>query len=177
MSGRPDSNRRRPAWEAGILPTELRPQLLALASFPIYPAVTPTRYGRRTGATGVAAGTANDAFSPPCALHVASDGVPDRNAPSLHCIVAPAGGRGSTAGASCAFAADIDDTGAGGGAIAAVVSNGALGTAVAAMGATLAGAALDAFIGCATAAVAGSERAGTLRGRTVLGGGVCTTNG
>ena len=25
-SGRPDSNRRRPAWEAGILPTELRPQ-------------------------------------------------------------------------------------------------------------------------------------------------------
>jgi hypothetical protein len=24
-SGRPDSNRRRPAWEAGILPTELRP--------------------------------------------------------------------------------------------------------------------------------------------------------
>jgi hypothetical protein len=27
-SGRPDSNRRRPAWEAGILPTELRPQAL-----------------------------------------------------------------------------------------------------------------------------------------------------
>src|SRR5689334_9044944 len=26
-SGRPDSNRRRPAWEAGILPTELRPQI------------------------------------------------------------------------------------------------------------------------------------------------------
>jgi hypothetical protein len=26
QSGRPDSNRRRPAWEAGILPTELRPQ-------------------------------------------------------------------------------------------------------------------------------------------------------
>src|SRR5258706_2650393 len=26
-SGRPDSNRRRPAWEAGILPTELRPRL------------------------------------------------------------------------------------------------------------------------------------------------------
>ena len=26
-SGRPDSNRRRPAWEAGILPTELRPQM------------------------------------------------------------------------------------------------------------------------------------------------------
>jgi hypothetical protein len=25
-SGRPDSNRRRPAWEAGILPTELRPR-------------------------------------------------------------------------------------------------------------------------------------------------------
>ena len=24
-SGRPDSNRRRPAWEAGILPTELLP--------------------------------------------------------------------------------------------------------------------------------------------------------
>jgi hypothetical protein len=27
-SGRPDSNRRRPAWEAGILPTELRPRQL-----------------------------------------------------------------------------------------------------------------------------------------------------
>jgi hypothetical protein len=27
-SGRPDSNRRRPAWEAGILPTELRPQIM-----------------------------------------------------------------------------------------------------------------------------------------------------
>src|ERR1019366_7595014 len=27
-SGRPDSNRRRPAWEAGILPTELRPRLV-----------------------------------------------------------------------------------------------------------------------------------------------------
>ena len=27
-SGRPDSNRRRPAWEAGILPTELRPRSL-----------------------------------------------------------------------------------------------------------------------------------------------------
>jgi hypothetical protein len=26
QSGRPDSNRRRPAWEAGILPTELRPR-------------------------------------------------------------------------------------------------------------------------------------------------------
>ena len=26
-SGRPDSNRRRPAWEAGILPTELRPHV------------------------------------------------------------------------------------------------------------------------------------------------------
>src|SRR4051794_12803623 len=26
-SGRPDSNRRRPAWEAGILPSELRPQI------------------------------------------------------------------------------------------------------------------------------------------------------
>ena len=30
-SGRPDSNRRRPAWEAGILPTELRPQMPAVA--------------------------------------------------------------------------------------------------------------------------------------------------
>lgn len=27
-SGRPDSNRRRPAWEAGILPTELRPRMM-----------------------------------------------------------------------------------------------------------------------------------------------------
>ena len=27
-SGRPDSNRRRPAWEAGILPTELRPRVI-----------------------------------------------------------------------------------------------------------------------------------------------------
>ena len=26
QSGRPGSNRRRPAWEAGILPTELRPR-------------------------------------------------------------------------------------------------------------------------------------------------------
>ena len=36
-SGRPDSNRRRPAWEAGILPTELRPRSLAdhqLTPFP-----------------------------------------------------------------------------------------------------------------------------------------------
>ena len=29
-SGRPDSNRRRPAWEAGILPTELRPRTALL---------------------------------------------------------------------------------------------------------------------------------------------------
>ena len=29
QSGRPDSNRRRPAWEAGILPTELRPRVSA----------------------------------------------------------------------------------------------------------------------------------------------------
>src|SRR5580765_2788994 len=28
QSGRPGSNRRRPAWEAGILPTELRPRAL-----------------------------------------------------------------------------------------------------------------------------------------------------
>src|SRR5574340_1221481 len=34
-SGRPDSNRRRPAWEAGILPTELRPRALV----PTEPAV------------------------------------------------------------------------------------------------------------------------------------------
>ena len=32
QSGRPDSNRRRPAWEAGILPTELRPRSAAPAS-------------------------------------------------------------------------------------------------------------------------------------------------
>ena len=32
QSGRPDSNRRRPAWEAGILPTELRPRGAAPAS-------------------------------------------------------------------------------------------------------------------------------------------------
>ncbi len=30
-SGRPDSNRRRPAWEAGILPTELRPRMQPVA--------------------------------------------------------------------------------------------------------------------------------------------------
>ena len=31
-SGRPDSNRRRPAWEAGILPTELHPRIAEISS-------------------------------------------------------------------------------------------------------------------------------------------------
>src|ERR1035437_2660327 len=49
-SGRPDSNRRRPAWEAGILPTELRPRLTySIASarhVPSRPGLPPVVAGR-----------------------------------------------------------------------------------------------------------------------------------
>src|SRR5688572_1759273 len=42
-SGRPDSNRRRPAWEAGILPTELRPRTTYRAAEPSIAKLPPLR--------------------------------------------------------------------------------------------------------------------------------------
>ena len=43
QSGRPDSNRRRPAWEAGILPTELRPRTTDRAAEPSIAKLPPLR--------------------------------------------------------------------------------------------------------------------------------------
>ena len=123
-SGRPDSNRRRPAWEAGILPTELRPRCRPLPTHGIYSRRCSDGYGRRTGGCGAISGAENVTLTPPFPSQRCSDGVPVRNVPSLHRIVAPAGGAASAAAIRCAGVTTEATTGVGTGRASGVGSGG-----------------------------------------------------